>query len=154
MMPIVDSLIQLYEISGGGIPVTLRFCNYTDSDGSDVVLNGNAYTAYPIDSNSGWERSQDGALPRPTIMISNIFSDISALIKEWGGVDAKLVRTTIPIKNLDNGTDPDPAGILKQETYYVSRFSWNNQYAVIHLRSPLDIENLRLPRRTVGSLFS
>lgn len=152
-MPIVDGLIRLYEISGGGIPTPLRFCNYTEADGANVLFNGITYLAYPIESASGWDRSLEGALPRPTITLSNIFSDISALIQQWGGIDAKLTRTTVPIKNLDNGSDPDPGGVIKQETYYVARFTWNNQTAIIHLRSPLDIENLKLPRRTVGSLF-
>lgn len=152
-MPQVDALIQLYEITDGGIPTPLRFCNYTESDGSTVQLGGVSYLPYPIQSNNGWERSLDGALPRPTIILSNIFSDISALIQTWGGINAKLIRKTIPIKNLDGGTSPNPAGVLKEEVYYVARFSWNNQQAVIHLRSPLDIENLRLPRRTVGSLL-
>lgn len=153
-MPTVDALIELYKISDGGIPSPLRFCNYTESNGANIVFAGETYLAYPIQSASGWERSVEGALPRPTITLSNIFSDISALIRDYGGIDALLTRTTVAIKNLDNGTDPDPAAILKAENYYVSRFTWNNQSAVIHLRSPLDIENLRLPRRTVGALLT
>ncbi|HSH05970.1 MAG TPA: hypothetical protein VLL52_25870 [Anaerolineae bacterium] len=152
-MPVVDGIIQLYEVREGGLPSPLRFCNYSQAGGGDVFLGGVRYLAYPIQSASGWERSLDGALPRPTITLSNIFSDITALVNQYGGIDAKLTRRTVLFKNLDGGSDPDPTAILKEEIYYVTRFAWNNQTSVMHLRSPLDTENLKLPRRTVGSVL-
>ena len=152
-MPVVDGLIQLYEVSQGGLPSPLRFCNYCESDGADVYFGGVRYLAYPIQSASGWERSLDGALPRPTITLSNIFSDITALVSQYGGIDAKLTRKTVLLSNLDSGSDPDPSAVIKEEVYYVTRFTWNNQASVMHLRSPLDVENLKLPRRTVGSVL-
>lgn len=153
-MPVVDALIHLYEISGGGLPATLRFCNYTETDGSDVTFDSETYTAYPIQSANGWERSLEGALPRPTIVLSNIFGDISAAVRDYGVVNAKVVRNTVATKSLDTGTDPDTTAILRQETYYLSRVAWNANFATLFLRSPIDVENLNLPRRTVGSLLA
>lgn len=153
-MPVLDGIIRLYDVSGGGLPNPIYFVNQIEADGSNIEFDGNEYTAFPIQSTNGWERSLDGALPRPTIVISNIFSDISALIKDFGLRDANLIRRIIPIKNLDNGSDPDPSAVIRTESYFVSRLSWNNNIAIVNLRSPIDVENLKIPRRIIGSLIS
>lgn len=149
---IIDSIIYLYELSGGGLPSTLRFCNHLETDGSNVSLGGNMYNAIPIISR-GWDRQLKEALPRPSIIVSNLTSDISALVNTYGLVSARLDRIIIPIKNLDGKSIPDPNGIIKRETYYTDRIEWDNRQAVITLRSPLDQENIKLPRRTVGTLI-
>ena len=152
-MAIVDGLIELYEISGGGLPSPLRFCNYSDVGGANVLFDSVAYTAYPIQSSTGWERSLEGALPRPTIVLSNVFSDVSAIVNQYSGIDADVVRKTVKVKNLDNGSDPDPTAIIKEESYKLTRSSWNNLVATLRLRSPLDVENLKLPRRTIAEVL-
>ena len=73
--------------------------------------------------------------------------------ESYGLQNAKVVRRIVPIKNLDSGVSPDPTATVKAETYFLNKVAWNNQRAILHLRSPLDIEELRLPRRTVGSIL-
>ncbi len=150
----LDGIIRLYEVSGGGLPNTLTFCNETDGKSGPVRFAGRIYNGFPTESSSGWERSLDGALPRPTITVSNMFSEISSLVRVFGLRNAIVIRKSVFIKNLDNGASPDPTAIIQQQTYYISRISWNSKFAIVNLRSPLDVENFKIPRRTVGSLLT
>jgi lambda family phage minor tail protein L len=153
------AVIELYELDTtviGGADV-LRFTPHGPNElGNDIVWAGNTYVRYPIEA-SGFERSGQGRLPRPTIRAANVSGVLGAMALSLAGlVGAKLTRTRTFVRYLDAanfaGGNPqaDPNQYLDREIWFVDRKA--NENAVFiewELAAAFDVAGVMLPRRQI-----
>ena len=102
------ALIELFQlelnVAQHGVAETYYFHAGTNDNGyGNVVWNGQAYTALPIEV-EGFEYSGQGTLPRPKLRISNIMGTITALIFTLpeGLEGAKLTRIRTLARFIDD----------------------------------------------------
>jgi lambda family phage minor tail protein L len=149
-LPTHSALIQLFILNVVNGP-TIRFCNYSQSNGSNVAFGGLTYSAYPIECR-GFEGGLNKELPSPELVVSNIFSDISALIQQYDGcINSQLIRVMVLAKNLD-GQPGAVTEIEKSEFFNITSYRENNITVTFQLRSPLDLGRMLLPRARLFSV--
>lgn len=97
-----SALIELFVLDAtvlGGTPV--YFHAGTNGLQQPIVWQGQTYQPYPIQVN-GFELTGQGALPKPTMSVSNVGGLISALVMEYDDlVGAKLIRKRTFAQYLD-----------------------------------------------------
>jgi lambda family phage minor tail protein L len=135
----------------------------TNGINGSIYWQGVEYLPFPIQS-SGFESKGDGSLPRPKLLVSNQDFFVSNLIRRYNNlVGAKVVRKRTFLKFLDNqnfseGKNPygsaDAAAGLEDQVFFILRRSSENRASVeFELASPLEIENVTFPRRTVMARY-
>ena len=151
-------LVELFELdatAAGGTVV--RFHNGKSAVGSDVVWQGNTYTAFPIEA-AGFEFTGRGQLPRPTLRVANVTGIIGALTRTYQDlVGSKLTRRRTLLKYLDavnfaGGVNPtaDPAAALPDDVYYIDRKATENKLVIeFELAAAFDVSGVNLPRRFI-----
>lgn len=128
-----------------------------------IYWQGIEYVPFPIQS-SDFETKGDGSLPRPKLAVSNQDFFVSNLIRRYNNlVGAKIVRKRTFVKFLDNqnfseGLNPygaaDPNSGLEDQVFFILRRSSENRaFVEFELASPLEIENVTFPRRTVMARY-
>ncbi len=136
-----------------------RFHAGTNELSQAVVWQGLTYDPWPVQA-TGFEINSQGQLPRPKIVVSNIFNLISQLLRDYNDlIGAKLVRKRTLLKYLDvvnfkNGINPtaDASQFLPDEIWRVDRKAAENKVAVqFELISSLDLAGTLLPRRPIVS---
>lgn len=77
-----SAFVELFELNlarvGGQI---FRFCSNTNLLSSDIVWQGQTYVRLPIEVD-GFDRTSNGALPRPVMRVSNLQGAMAALARE------------------------------------------------------------------------
>ena len=130
-----------------------------------IRYQGQTYLPLPIEA-SGFEYKGDGSLPRPTIRIANLRSEITGLLlsinqvtpgNDLNGAKVTRIRTLSRFLDSDNwennvnpyGNPDDSANAqLPQEVYYIDRkVIENRDFVEFELSSALDLTNLKTPRR-------
>lgn len=153
------SVIELFvvdatAISGGS---TYRFHAGTNEVSTDIVWQGDTYTARPVKA-EGFEMSTKGQLPRPKLTISNIFGEIGLLVRDLEDLIGATVTRKRTLKkfldavNFTGGTNPtaDPTKEYPDDVYLIERKVMENKEAItFELASALDIHGLRLPSRLI-----
>lgn len=135
----------------------------TNGINGSIFWQGVEYVPFPIQS-SGFESRGDGSLPRPKLAISNQDFFVSNLIRRYSNlVGAKVVRKRTFVKFLDNSNfaenrnpygSADPAAGLEDQVFFVLRRASENRAIVeLELASPLEIDNVTFPRRTVMARY-
>ena len=143
---------------------------------STVVWQGNTYIPAPIQA-TGFENSSRGTLPTPILSISSqseTGTDQLALLRyeilKLGDIiGAKVTRRRTFAKYLDwanfaattsgprleelpEGYEPDPNAELPRDIYYIERKTAENKNTIQYqLSSILDLEGIKIPRRTIIS---
>jgi len=122
----------------------------------NVVWNGQTYRRLALEA-TGFDYSSSGSLPRPKLAVSNIGSEITAILiainkittgNDLGG--AKVVRIRTLKKYLDGEAGADPHAKFPDEIWYVDRKSNENRAVVeFELASKFDLVGVMLPRRQV-----
>ena len=131
----------------------------TNGINGSVYWQGVEYLPFPIQS-SGFESKGDGSLPRPKLAVSNQDFFISNLIRRYNNlVGAKIVRKRTFAKFLDNqnfsdsknpyGSADAAAGLEDQVFYILRRASENRAIVEFELASPLEIDDVTFPKRSV-----
>jgi lambda family phage minor tail protein L len=141
-----------------------------------IIWQGKRYIPFPIFI-EGFEIVARGTLPKPKLTFANqvqipqydaFFRRIKNTIRSVGdliGISVKRKRTFLKyldainfkssggIINDDNFTiDPDPYAELPQDIYYIDRKTRENKNILEYeLSSILDLENIKLPLRTLHS---
>lgn len=120
----------------------------------NITWNGNQYMRLPITA-EGFEYSNGGSLPRPTLTAANLNSGISALLllvneitpgNDLGG--AKVVRIRTLAKYLDGQPNADPRVKFPDEIWYIDRKASENRDVVsFELASKFDLAGVMLPKR-------
>jgi phage-related protein len=116
-----SAVIELFQLelnaAQHGVNETYYFHAGVNATGSnaDIIWNGQAYLAFPIEATE-FEYTGTGSLPRPKLLISNIYGTITALILSLpnGLEGAKVTRIRTLARYLDAANFP-AAGILLTE---------------------------------------
>ena len=126
-----------------------------DVDGN-IVFDGDTYSRIPLKAD-GFEYTNTGTLPRPTLTISNLSSTISALLllvngttagNDLGGAEVRRIRTLK--KYLDGESAADPNAQFPQEVWFIDRKSSETRDAVtFELASKFDLAGQKIPKRQV-----
>jgi lambda family phage minor tail protein L len=132
-----------------------------------IYYNGHTYLPLPIEA-TGFEFKGDGGLPRPTIRVANLNSNITQLLlgvnevtpgNDLNGAQVTRVRTLsrfLDGSNWENGVNPygspDNSAIaqMPKEVYYIDRkVAETRDFVEFEMVSSLDLANARAPRRLV-----
>lgn len=109
-----------------------------------VVFGGNLYTPFPIEI-KGYSQSADAAPARPTLSLANVNKVFGMLSFQYGdliGAKVTYYRTFQDYLNLPTAKSAAP---LK---FTIARKSVHNMNIISYeLRSPLDKERAKLPKR-------
>jgi len=145
-----EGLITLWQLdttSLGG-PV-FYFTSAADID-HDIVWGGQLYAKLPMDA-SGFEMTTRGAIPSPTITISNLYGAGNLLLDSYKGlVGAEVVRILTLRRFLDDGETPDPAAFITRDKFVVAQKTSHTAVAIaFKLASRMDVEGTQLPRRQI-----
>jgi len=122
----------------------------------NVVFNGNTYTRIPVKAD-GFEFTNTGTLPRPTLSISNTDGTMTTLLllvnattagNDLGGAEVRRIRTLK--KFLDGEATADPNAKFPDERWYVDRKASESRDSVtFELASKFDLAGQKLPKRQV-----
>lgn len=125
-----------------------RFCNWSDTNGSDVVYDGNTYTALPLQAN-GFELNTSGQLERPSITFANVGLAITGLTNTYEdlvGATVQRIRTLTTYLDGEPGADPD--AYWGPDEWIVEQKTNENKLTVtFQLTVPFDLEGRSLPGR-------
>lgn len=148
--PVLEPLISLFLLDaidiGGG---TYRFVPMSKDYGS-ITWQGEVYTPVPI-MVEGFEWSNTGAPPKPTLTISNVSKFLQGAVSLYGDlVGATIIRYRTFKKFLDGEPSADPNAYLPLDKYIVEQKVVHNREIIQwKLSSIIDQEGLKLPRRQV-----
>lgn len=136
-------------------------------DAFSIKFGGTPYIPLPVEA-SGFEFNGDGTLPRPSIRIANLQSQMTALLlgvnqitpgNDLSGARVKRIRTLsrfLDSDNWENGVNPygnPDSGANAQfpeEVYYIDRkVAENRDFVEFELVSSFDMANTKAPRRLV-----
>jgi lambda family phage minor tail protein L len=122
----------------------------------NIVFASNNYVRLPVEA-TGFDYTSSGSLPRPTLRISNMFSDMTTLLllvnattpgNDLGGATVRRIRTLK--KFLDGEAAADPNARFPTEIWYVDRKSNENRDLVeFELASKFDLAGVMLPQRQI-----
>lgn len=143
--------VTLYELDltefGLGI---VRFTPATEDNNTAIGFGGETYAPHPMRA-EGFELTSAGALPRPSLSVSNLDNSFTALVDQNDDLHgATLTRIRTYGRYLDDGDDPDGEQHLPLDIYTVvqktehtlERISWQCAAA-------MDQESVELPARTI-----
>ena len=156
-----SAIIELFEMTLDstlhGSTDTYRWHNGCNANVTgNVIWNGNSYVRLPIKAD-GFEYSNTGTLPRPTLTISNLDGTMTALLllvnattpgNDLGGATVKRIRTLK--KYLDGETAADPHAKFPDEIWYVDRKASESRDSVsFELASKFDLAGVMIPKRQI-----
>lgn len=145
---------DLFEVDVSRIDDTVvepfRFVPATSKSQEQVLFRGKAYLPMPIEV-TGFKVSIRGALPRPTLRVSNFQSATTALLANYNDFqNARLKRIRTFVKYLDEGDTPDPLAVVAEDEWVVDQKTSESITAVeFALASVLDVQGQKLPGRFV-----
>lgn len=149
-MPVTEGVISLYDLdltSRGG-PI-FHFCSLADLQ-SVFSRGGVEYTPVPMQA-TGFEWRSTGAMPQPTVAISNAYGGVNLLLNDYGellGVPLTRIRTLF--RWMDQGSDPDPAAEIGRDLFVIAQKSSHTMAVVaFKLSWKADQEGTTLPRRVL-----
>jgi lambda family phage minor tail protein L len=156
-----NAIIELFELSlvaalHGSSDTYYFHAGANAAVTGNIVWNGNTYVRLPIEAN-GFEYSNGGSLPRPTLSVANLGGEISALLlianaftpgNDLGGAAVKRIRTLK--KYLDGEPGADPHAKFPDEIWYIDRKSAETRDVVQwELASKFDMAGMMLPKRQI-----
>ena len=156
-----SAIIELFEVhldnTLHGSTDVYRFHAGANADvDGNVVFNGNTYTRIPVKA-EGFEFSNTGTLPRPTLTISNQDGTMTTLLvlvnattagNDLGGAEVRRIRTLK--KFLDGESAADPNAKFPDERWYVDRKANESRDSVtFELASKFDLAGQKLPKRQI-----
>ena len=154
-----SAIIELFELRldstlhGSSDVIRFHAGANANVDGN-IVFNSQSYTRIPIKAD-GFEYTNTGTLPRPTLTISNLSSAISTLLllvnattagNDLGGAEVRRIRTLK--KYLDGENAADPNAQFPQERWFIDRKSSETRDSVtFELASKFDLAGQMIPKR-------
>jgi len=143
-----DTLVDLYQIDATALGIGILYFTSTAYPSANIIFDGQSYTPIEFEAN-GFEWSAKGALPTPTIKISNATGIVSAaVISAQDLLGAVLTRIRTFARHLDDGSDPDVDAIAPPEIYNIERKSAQNKHFIEwELSAVIDQEGRFLPGR-------
>tara|TARA_R100000084_G_scaffold80696_1_gene37191 strand:- start:648 stop:1541 length:894 start_codon:yes stop_codon:yes gene_type:complete len=156
-----SAIIELFELrldsTLHGSSDIYRFHAGANADISgNIVFGGGPYVRIAI-KGDGFEYTNTGTLPRPTLSISNLDGTMTALLllvnattagNDLGGAEVRRIRTLK--KYLDGESTADPNAQWPQERWFVDRKSSESRDQVtFELASKFDLAGQKIPKRQV-----
>ena len=156
-----SAIIELFELrldsTLHGSSDIYRFHSGSNADiDGNIVFNGQTYTRIPVKA-EGFEYSNTGTLPRPTLSISNLDSTVTTLLllvnattagNDLGGAEVRRIRTLK--KYLDGESTADPNARWPEERWFVDRKAFESRDQVtFELASKFDLAGQKIPKRQV-----
>tara|TARA_R100000030_G_scaffold74920_1_gene58067 strand:+ start:4444 stop:5337 length:894 start_codon:yes stop_codon:yes gene_type:complete len=122
----------------------------------NIVFDGETYSRIPLKAD-GFEYTNTGTLPRPTLTVSNLSGTISALLllvnattagNDLGGAEVRRIRTLK--KYLDGESAADPNAQFPQERWFIDRKTSEMRDSVtFELASKFDLAGQKIPKRQI-----
>ena len=156
-----SAIIELFEVhldnTLHGSTDVYRFHAGANADiDGNVVFNGNTYTRIPVKAD-GFEFTNTGTLPRPTLTISNLDGTMTTLLllvnattagNDLGGAEVRRIRTLK--KFLDGESTADPNAKFPDERWFIDRKANESRDSVtFELASKFDLAGQKLPKRQI-----
>lgn len=156
-----SAIVELFELhldsTLHGSSDIFRWHNGVNADVTgNITWNGNAYTRLPVKA-EGFEYTNTGTLPRPTLTVANLSGSITALLLEvnlttsgndLAGAEVRRIRTLK--KYLDGEATADPNAAFPEEIWYVDRKATETRDVVsFELASKFDLAGIKLPKRQI-----
>jgi lambda family phage minor tail protein L len=154
-----NAIIELFQLqlvaSLHGASTTYYFhAGVNAAISGNIVFDGDTYVRLPIQA-EGFEYSNTGTLPRPTLTVANLGGEISALLllanaftpgNDLGGAVATRIRTLK--KYLDGEAAADPNARFPAEIWHIDRKSAETRDVVQwELASKFDLAGTLMPKR-------
>nr|WP_137829759.1 phage minor tail protein L [Methylobacterium sp. L1A1] len=145
-------LVALYVIDLAAIGVNRQFAFTPAAEGGSGPIRFRGITYAPLDVTcEGFEMTADGAIPQPTLSITNVtrvMSSAAALHDDLIG--ARLIRTRTYAQFLDGGPTPDPEAAYAQDIYVFDRKTAHTKRSITWtLAAAMDQEGVMLPGRLI-----
>ena len=156
-----DAIIELFELHYDntlhGSTDILRWHAGSNADVTgNITWNGNDYSRLPVQA-EGFEYTNTGTLPRPTLAVANLNGAVTALLlgvnlttpgNDLTGAKVKRIRTLK--KFLDGESAADPYATFPVEEWFIDRKANESRDVVsFELASKFDLSNKQLPNRQV-----
>ncbi len=156
-----SAIIELFELrldsTLHGSSDIYRFHAGANADiNGNIVFGGSPYVRIAI-KGDGFEYTNTGTLPRPTLSISNLDGTMTTLLllvnattagNDLGGAEVRRIRTLK--KYLDGESTADPNAQWPQERWFVDRKSNESRDQVtFELASKFDLAGQKIPKRQV-----
>jgi len=157
----VDAIIELFELHydntlHGSTDILRWHAGSNAGVTGNITWNGNDYVRLPVKA-EGFEYTNSGTLPRPTLSVANLDGAITALLlgvnvttpgNDLTGAKVKRIRTLK--KFLDGESAADPYATFPVEEWFIDRKANESRDVVsFELASKFDLSNKELPNRQV-----
>ena len=154
-----SAIVELFELTLDntlhGSTDVFRWHNGANANVTgNIAWNGNSYIRLPVQA-EGFEYSNTGTLPRPTLTVSNLDGTLTTLLllvnattpgNDLGGAQVKRIRTLK--KYLDGETAADPHAKFPDEIWFIDRKASETRDTVsFELASKFDLAGVKLPKR-------
>lgn len=152
-----DAELEFFVIDATAIGGSVyRFHSGTNGLLQAVVWQGQTFQPMPIIA-TGFARTTQGTLPRPTMTVSNVTNLVGALVITGNGLlGAKVIRKRTLRRYLDavnfagGNANADPLAGYVDEVWKIDRVARRNKLIVqFELASAMDVDGVMLPRRQV-----
>ena len=155
------AIIELFELHYDntlhGSTDILRWHAGSNADVTgNITWNGNDYARLPVQA-EGFEYTNTGTLPRPTLSVANLNRAVTAILlgvnlttpgNDLTGAKVKRIRTLK--KFLDGESAADPYATFPVEEWFIDRKATESRDVVsFELASKFDLSNKELPNRQV-----
>ena len=156
-----DAIIELFELHYDntlhGSTDILRWHAGSNADVTgNITWSSNDYVRLPVQA-EGFEYTNGGTLPRPTLSVANLDGAVTALLlgvnlttpgNDLTGAKVKRIRTLK--KFLDGESAADPYATFPIEEWFIDRKATESRDVVsFELASKFDLSNKELPNRQV-----
>ncbi len=156
-----DAIIELFELHYDntlhGSTDILRWHAGSNADVTgNITWNSNDYVRLPVQA-EGFEYTNGGTLPRPTLSVANLDGAVTALLlgvnlttpgNDLTGAKVKRIRTLK--KFLDGESAADPYATFPVEEWFIDRKATESRDVVsFELACKFDLSNKQLPNRQV-----
>jgi lambda family phage minor tail protein L len=145
-----EGLVTLWQLDTRTLGGPVFYFTSAQDFETEIVWGGQSYTALPMEA-TGFEMTTRGAIPQPTVSISNLYGAGNLLLDSYKGlVGAELVRILTLRRFLDDGETPDPAAYITRDKFVVAQKTSHNAVVIaFKLASRIDVEGTQLPRRQI-----
>lgn len=145
-----SAIISLFTIDTSSVGGPMLYFVMGSQNGQPVRYNGIDYQPVDVEF-TGLETTGSGALPTPTIRISNVDGLAQAIVSTWGELlGCTLYRVRTFKRFLDGEPDADPTAFYGPDIFrFERRTSENAVYIEWELSAAIDQEGKMLPGRQV-----
>lgn len=118
----------------------------------DVIFRGETYGARPFGI-TGINFTSNGKADKPQLIVSNLDSQVSAMIRNFNGMMQAKVTIWIVAAELLGANGSIKDGACRKLVYYIERPSqYNRMMAKFDLTSPYDMDGIMIPPRVTQSV--